>query len=630
PCAIAHSALKIIYANEWHPFYYIALVCSKNKHAHQRAVNEMGLWGYPTVFWDGGYKTNMGASSIEDALDTYNNSIIKCGERNVKNIDLSLNVEWHGAVNNDPKNGETEVPIEKILCWTISEMAIDVEVTNNETSQYNGHLHVYVTEVNSTMWNDNYGNPYTFAFLDYAFNQDVTLSTGGEWSDSINWDGMDYDDGYGNYFKNIIQDNIMVVAAIFDEDNDDYVDETTGFLAGDGTDPKTFDVYFGDVYPPPKIVSNTSSMTYPPHDKLNWTTTYYWKINVWDALDNLIEGDVWSFTTRGNTAPNPPYPIEPEDGDTGVPIDTNLTWNCIDPEDDDLEYEIYFGEFDPFADPPLVESHYTDTTYDPTPFGTTLKFNTKYAWMINVTEEYGEKSSGGVWTFTTEPNYPPDPAHDEIPPNGASNVPGNATLFWNGTDPNSGDELKYDVYFSISYPPILVSENQTEPFYDPYGPSDMPLFQKYYWKIVTWDKEGEDTSSQDWSFQTGLNPEPTNPEIDGPTNGVPNVDYNFTFISEDIDNNTIKYYIDWADETTTETGYYKIGEVVDLTHNWTKVGDYKISAQAEDNYGAKSGRSYHTINIPRSRTVNLNVNLFSWLFEQFPILVRLLNLIRVI
>jgi len=94
PCAIAHSALKNIYSNEWHPFYYISLVCAKNKHAYQRAVSEMGLWGYPTLFWDGGYKTNMGASSVEDAMDTYNNSIIKCGERNVKNIDLSLDLEW--------------------------------------------------------------------------------------------------------------------------------------------------------------------------------------------------------------------------------------------------------------------------------------------------------------------------------------------------------------------------------------------------------------------------------------------------------------------------------------------------------------------------------------------------------
>jgi len=156
PCYYAHTALKNIYANGWHPFYYVTFVCSKNIHAYQRAINELGLIAYPTVFWDGDYRKNLGASSIQSAMEKYNYSITKCGERTVADIDLSLDVTWLGAVNNDPEDGATVVNLEKVMSWTISEMEIDVAVDNNEASQYNGHLHVYVTDIESSMsWEDN-------------------------------------------------------------------------------------------------------------------------------------------------------------------------------------------------------------------------------------------------------------------------------------------------------------------------------------------------------------------------------------------------------------------------------------------------------------------------------------------
>lgn len=72
PCRYAHGALKNLYIGEYHPFYYVSLVCDKNTHAYQRAITELGLTAYPTVFWDGGYKKNVGASSIPGAMAAYN------------------------------------------------------------------------------------------------------------------------------------------------------------------------------------------------------------------------------------------------------------------------------------------------------------------------------------------------------------------------------------------------------------------------------------------------------------------------------------------------------------------------------------------------------------------------------
>jgi hypothetical protein len=607
PCKNAHQALYQLYYEGWHSpyFYYITYVYNKNNNSNHRK-NELQVAGAPTIAFDGGYRQLIGAGEIEEEKTRYNSTIIKCAARDVYDIDLSLNVEWLGAVNNHPEDGQTGIPIEAILNWTVTEMKIDVTAKNNDASDYDGHIHVQVTECNSSLWIDKYGKPYTFEFKDYALNEDMPLDSGDTFSETIYWDGMDHDDAGGDewephIFDYIIQENTMVFATVFDKDNDKYVDETTGFLAGVDTDPKLFDVYFGDTNPPPKVISKGAAMKYDPPGDLNWTDTYYWKVDVWNDLDEKTEGKVWSFTTRGNSAPYVPYSPKPWNESLNEPIDIILEWLGGDPDGDETKYDIYFGEFDPFENPPQVEFNHTEDYYDPSPIGT-LKFDTKYAWKIVSWDKYGEKAVGPKWNFKTEQNYPPNPAYNPTPPDKQKNVSVNATLYWNGSDPNSGDTLRYDVYFGEDPNPPLKSANQEENYYDPNGPDDMDLFEDYYWRIVTRDKMGEETTGPEWNFTTGLNPPPTPPEIDGPNRGVKQVSYNFTFVSTDPDNQTIKYYIDWDDETSNETIYFNSSEIVTLSHTWESNGEYVITARAEDWYESKSGISTFVVNIPRIRT----------------------------
>jgi len=334
PCKYSHRALKNLYNSEYHPFYYISMVYVKNKWAQQR-YGELDVDASPTVMWDGPFDKDQGSTlNIEEDMALYNSSIISCGNRNVKDIDLSLNVDWLGAVNNVPEDGETGVPIHQVMSCTISQMEIGLEVNSGEASQYNGHLRVYVTEVNSTMWDDQWGDPYTFSFLDYAWNQDVTISAFGSWDDTVIWDGYDHQNGYDEYYQNITQDNIMVIASVFDEDNNDYADETTGVRTGFDTDPKSFDIYFGDSNPPPMVHENVDFLQYTPQDALNFGTKYYWKVDVWDNKSNLIPGQVWSFTTIENDIPLPPTIFEENEA---------LFVSTFDPDGDDV---FYFVDWD--------------------------------------------------------------------------------------------------------------------------------------------------------------------------------------------------------------------------------------------------------------------------------------------
>jgi hypothetical protein len=423
-----------------------------NKWALQRH-DELGVTASPTVMWDWDYRKDQGSNeNIEEDMEDFNSSMIDCGNRNAKDIDLNLNAEWLGAVNIDPEDGETLVPIEKHMTWTISEMEIDVEVVNNEASQYNGHLHVYVNEVNSTFWDDKFGYPYTNAFLDYAWNQDVTISASSSWDDTDIWDGYEHNNGYTDeYFQdygNITQDNIIVVASVFDKDDNKYADETTSVRTGYDTDPKFIDFYFGNTTPPPLIADNVTWNEWFPHDGLNFSTTYYWKIDVRDQNDEMTYGDIWSYTTRGNVPPEDPYWEIPINQSIEVPIYVNLTWVCEDPDGDDVTFDVYFG--DQFEQNQVAWNRTEDWFVVEN-----LDFLKTYYWYIVAWETYGLNTTGDLWQFTTEGNVPPNPAEDPIPFDGDPAVPQeDVILEWNGSDDNIGDTLRYDVYWDDTNPPL--------------------------------------------------------------------------------------------------------------------------------------------------------------------------------
>jgi len=120
---------------------------------------------------------------------------------------------------------------------------------------------------------------------------------------------------------------------------------------------------------------------------------------------------------------------------------------------------------------------------------------------------------------------------------------------------------------------------------------------------------------------------PDAPSIDGPSSGKKGVSYNFTFNSVDPDGDDIYYYIKWGDGTEEEwDGPHTSGVDFKISHTYKKQRTFTIEAKAKDASGAESNWSYFDIEIPRTRaTFN---PLFHWFLERFPLLERLLNLLR--
>jgi hypothetical protein len=324
-----------------------------------------------------------------------------------------------------------------------------------------------------------------------------------------------------------------------------------------------------------------------------------------------------------NNPPNIPILIIPDGSICGL-----LEWYGGDPDGDSVYYDIYFGEYDPFnpwTSPKIATTGYYpgNWTYIYYQLEMLLDFKTKYEWKIIAEDQYGEKTESEWSTFITEENVPPNPAKDPFPINGEIICTENVTLCWNGSDPNKCDILTYDVYFGFYDPPtILLTANQTESCVDVYN---LSIFETYYWKVITRDNSGEISLSPVWSFETGLNPPPFI-EIYCPPKWPVGKELCINISSNDPNNDTTMFIIDWGDGTYEETVYYPSNEIKEFCHTYEKKGIYIIRVKAIDQYGAPSNWEGCEIQIPRTRESSYQC--YEQLLELFPILKKILELIR--
>ncbi len=181
-CPEIADILSEIYESQEYNFYYISLVEDKNKAAKNRLKNDYNIYGYPTVYIDGGYEIVVGSSKDKSFFE---NAIDKASKRDVAHIELNITSEY--------KEDENEVDIE-------------ISILNFEEKDYTGDFKIYLTQRISS-WQDYNGEGYHFGFDKYILNQEIEVPSEEEVIISKTFDASNYD-----------IDNLMLIGVIFNSE----------------------------------------------------------------------------------------------------------------------------------------------------------------------------------------------------------------------------------------------------------------------------------------------------------------------------------------------------------------------------------------------------------------------------
>ena len=97
---------------------------------------------------------------------------------------------------------------------------------------------------------------------------------------------------------------------------------------------------------------------------------------------------------------------------------------------------------------------------------------------------------------------------------------------------------------------------------------------------------------------------PSKPIITGPINGTTNTSYDFTAVSTDDDNDTIRYSFVWGDITSyaNDSIFLPSNTSFTASHRWTTPGQYDITVTATDNQTESSAQFTITIEAEQKGT----------------------------
>lgn len=136
--------------------------------------------------------------------------------------------------------------------------------------------------------------------------------------------------------------------------------------------------------------------------------------------------------------------------------------------------------------------------------------------------------------------------------------------------------------------------------------------------IIAWKEQG---------YPIRNNTQPDAPDINGLSSGGAGVELAYFFTTDDAEKDGMYYWVDWNDSTIPEwIGPFAHDKEITLNHTWETKGTYLIKAKVKDFYDNESDWTELEITIPRDRAKGFN--LLEWLFERFPMLERLLILLR--
>ena len=222
-CPLISDILYELYDSDDPDFYYVSMVEDMNEKANERLYDDYNIYGFPTVFFDGGYETCCVDVEPGDQDKTlFKEKIARVSSRDVPQVSLSMEAAW---------NENT------------SELTTMVTVENQVETSYKGRLKIYITEIISR-WSDWNGNPFHFAFLDYAMDKSVEIKENNVTSFSTTWDAS------SSEYEDIYPQNLWIVAVLFNA-------ESVQKYSDPSQNEYSFDAHFADAVTATRVLEGT-------------------------------------------------------------------------------------------------------------------------------------------------------------------------------------------------------------------------------------------------------------------------------------------------------------------------------------------------------------------------------------
>ncbi len=150
----------------------------------------------------------------------------------------------------------------------------------------------------------------------------------------------------------------------------------------------------------------------------------------------------------------------------------------------------------------------------------------------------------------------------------------------------------------------------------------------YFYRVRGFNSDrgwGDYSILEDIEVVESYNQAPEIPSIVGNARGKAGVEYSYVFTTSDINDDSIWYFVDWGDGSTSGwIGPYNSSESMVLTHTWVKRDTYTIQCKAKDIYDAESNWGTLTVQMPYIKLFSFQ--LLSWLIQHFPLLQRFFSL----
>jgi len=313
--------------------------------------------------------------------------------------------------------------------------------------------------------------------------------------------------------------------------------------------------------------------------------TYNIKAKAKDVFDEESDWSSELSVYMANRAPNTPSSPTPENETQGIGVNTVLSWIGGDEDTIDIvTYDVYFGTENP---PSLAVSKQSGTSFSPGAFN----YDTKYYWKIVALDNHDASTPGPIWSFTTEPagssgnggngggnGDGEDPPVNILPVANASASERfgfvDTLVIFNGS--LSSDSDGYITNWSWDLDDGSLGEGEIiSHTYTSTGTYEVSL-------TVTDNKFATHTDSITVIITTANNA-PTKPLLEGIIEGDQQTNYDYKIVSTDLDDDKIRYTVNWGDGNTNTSIFLSNGTYYLISHKWILAGIYTVTITAIDN-----------------------------------------------